>query len=90
MVEAFGVEYEPTSQDETLTVDYRYVGGTTKVKNFPGIGPVGWSTGSKPDYDHPYPSYRGEVHSEACRQAADRVVRRWRETLADQPRSAVA
>jgi hypothetical protein len=79
MVEAFGVEYEPTSEAETLTVDYRWIGGTTKVKRIPGIGPVGWTTGSQPDYAHPFPSYRGEVHAEACRQAASRVVRAWRE-----------
>lgn len=78
MVEAFGVEYEPTSEAETLTVDYRWVGGTTKVVRLPGIGPVGCRSGSQPDYKHPFPSYRGEVHAEACRQAAQRVVRSWR------------
>lgn len=81
MVEAFGVEYEPTSEGEALTVDYRYVGGKTKVKNIPGIGPVGWTTGSQPDYDNPYPAFRGEIHTEACRAAADRVVRRWLASL---------
>lgn len=80
MVEAFGVDYEPTSEAETLTVDYRWVGGTTKVVRIPGIGPIGHTTGSKPDYAHPFPSYRGEVHAEACRKAADRVVRTWQAT----------
>jgi hypothetical protein len=81
MVEAFGVEYEPTSEGEALTVDYRWVGGTRKIMNLPGIGPVGHISGSQPDYKNPLPAFRGEVHTEACRAAADRVVRRWREVV---------
>jgi hypothetical protein len=29
------------------------------------------------------PEYRRGVHAEACRQAADRVVRRWQAALAE-------
>jgi hypothetical protein len=80
IVESFGVEYQPTSEQETLTVAYPYVGGTTKLMDVGGIK-FGMRSGSKPDYDHPYPHYRGEVHAEACRHAGDRVVRTWRATI---------
>jgi len=69
LVEAFGVEYEPTSEEETLTVWWRH-------KKQGAVGNE-WN----PDYDNPEPSYRGVVHAEACRAAADRVVRRWRAVL---------
>ena len=79
MVEAFGVEYEQTSEAEALTVDYRLVGGKVKVLNLSGsVGKVGVRTGGEFDYKHPYPAFRGEVHSQACYAAADRVVRKWR------------
>jgi len=81
IVESFGVEYQQTSEAETLTVDYPHVGGKTRIMRVPGIGPVGWRSGAEPDYKHPQPCYRGGVHAEACRQAADRVVRAWRATL---------
>jgi len=83
VVEAFGVEYEPTSEEETMTVDHPWVGGKTKVLKIPGIGPIGMRSGSKPDFSKPFPSYRREVHAEACRQAAKRVVRAWRAALAE-------
>lgn len=82
IVEAFGVEYEQTSEPETLTVWHDYVGGKRKVRNLPGIGPVATVTGSQPDYRHPRPAYRREVHSHACHAAAERVVRAWRQSLA--------
>lgn len=80
-VEAFGIEYEPTTEPETLRPYIHFVGGTRKVKNIPGIGPVGWRTGSKPDYKHPGVQLAGEVHGEACTAAAERVVRRWLATI---------
>lgn len=83
VVEAFGVEIEPTSEPETLTVYYSHIGGRRKLKNIGGVR-FNVVTGSKPDYKNPYPCYRRDVHAEACRQAASRVVRRWRETLRDQ------
>lgn len=81
IVESFGVEYEPTTEAETLTVAYDHIGGKREIMKVPGIGNVGWVTGSQPDYKHPHPSFYGGIHAEACRQAADRVVRRWRQTL---------
>lgn len=77
-VEAFGVEYESTSEEETLTLHHPYVGG----KRVP-LGNTGFHqiVGSKPDYKHPVPCYRGEVHSNACNAAADRVVRAWRQII---------
>lgn len=81
MVESFEVEYEQVSEGETLTVDYQWVGGTRKIMKIPGIGPVGVTSGSEPDYNHPFPSCRGEIHAEACRRAAERVVCRWRAAL---------
>lgn len=77
IVEAFGVEYEQTSEAETLTVGYPWVGGKTRR------GELGFNitTGSVQDFKNPFPSYRREVHSQACYAAAERVVRRWWETL---------
>lgn len=80
MVEAFGVEYEQTSEQETLTVDWRWVGGKSKLVRIAGIA-FNEVTGSQPDYDNPFPSYRGEVHSQACHAAAGRVVRTWLGTM---------
>lgn len=73
IVEAFGVEYEPTSEQETLTVDFPWVGGKRKL-----VANLFYEvSGQTQDFKRPFPSYRREVHQEACRQAADRVVRRW-------------
>lgn len=80
IVEAFGIEYEQTSEQETLTLNFPYVGGKRKLKNVAGMA-FYEVTGSKPDYAHPQPSYRHEVHSAACIAAANRVVKAWRKTL---------
>jgi hypothetical protein len=82
IVEAFGIEYEATSEQETMTVTYRSVGGTRTRKV---IGRLAFNVinGSRLDYDHPEPCYRSEVHAEACRQAAKRVVHRWRAALVE-------
>lgn len=77
MVEVFGVEYEPTSEAETLTVDYPWEGGTREF--VAGVGYV--TSGQTQNLNLPYPSYRREVHTKACEAAADRVVRRWRASL---------
>lgn len=77
IVEAFGVDYEPTSEEEALGVYFHYVGGSRKLKKIGGIA-FNVVTGSRPDFSNPHPQYRKEIHAEACRQAADRVVRRWR------------
>lgn len=81
MVEAFGVEYEMTSEEETLTVTYRWIGGKA-IRRTVGNLAFNEIVGSKPDYANPEPCYRRNVHEEACRAAADRVVRRWRAGLA--------
>lgn len=81
IVQAFGVDYEPVSEEETLTITFDEIGGRTKVMRLPGLGPVGWRTGGRPDYRHPRPCYRGGVHHAACNAAADRVIRRWRAGL---------
>lgn len=65
IVEAFGVEYQQTSEAETLAIAYRLKPGP--IAHF--------------DYNQPYPRYRGAQHAEACRQAAERVVRAWRALL---------
>ena len=71
IVESFGIDYEPTSEAETLTIWFDYVGGRKERT------PAGFTIirDSKPDYDHPRPAYRREIHSEACKAAAERVVR---------------
>jgi hypothetical protein len=77
IVEAFGVEYEQTTEAEAMTIEYRYIG--EKRKSIGGL--MTYTSGGKPDYKNPEPAYRREVHAEACRQAADRVVRRWLATI---------
>lgn len=77
-VEAFGVEIEATSEPETMTITFPFVGGKRKLNK---LGDLAFYTveGSKPDYKNPTPHYYRDVHVEACIAAADRVVRRWRE-----------
>jgi hypothetical protein len=73
IVEAFGVGHEPTSEAETLTIAF----------------PPKKGTGSTyvPNHKRPTPDYRGAVHVEACKAAADRVIRSWKQTL-DEGRAA--
>lgn len=80
IVEAFGIEYEPTSEEETLTVGYPMEGGNAKRHNIAGLA-LNVIHDSKPNYDKPYPAYRRGVHEEACKQAVERVVRKWRAGL---------
>lgn len=79
LLAAFGLDPEPTSEEETLTVSYDHVGGKRKRVIVGGLLQYYRIEGGGPDYKHPQPAYRGEVHSMACRAAADRVVRRWKE-----------
>lgn len=81
MVEAFGVDVESTSEAETVTVDYPYEGGKRKPMDVAGVR-FNYVTGSQPNYKKPYPVHWRGVHAEAAIQAADRVVRRWRQTIA--------
>jgi len=83
MVEAFGVDYEPTSEEETLTVCYPMKNEKRTPVAIGGLLRYTRVEGGEPDYKKPIPKYQGGVHEEACKQAADRVVRRWRATLAD-------
>lgn len=81
IVESFGVEYEMTSEAETLSIAFHFTGGTRRLHDLGSLGKVAIVSGSKVDYSRPYPTYAGAVHAEACRQAASRVVRRWRASL---------
>ncbi len=80
LVESFGIDYEPTSEEETLTVHIPMKNETRKLKTVAGIQFCEVS-GGEPDYAHPQPCYRRGAHEEACQQAAQRVVRAWRSTL---------
>jgi hypothetical protein len=82
IVEAFGVEIESTSEEETLTVEFPHVGGKKKLVKIGGIA-FNEVTGSKPDYKDPRPRYRGAVHLEAAWAAASRVVRAWERLLSE-------
>jgi hypothetical protein len=81
MVEAFGFEYEPTNESETMDVHFPMKNEKRKRHTIPGFATFTHVSGGEPDYKNPQPAYRRAVHAEACRQAADRVVRRWRATL---------
>lgn len=77
LVEAFGVEAEVPSEGETLTAHWpEKVLRSHPVK----VAGITWRhiDESVPDPKREAPAYRGGVHEEACRQAAERVVRRWR------------
>ena len=80
IVESFGVDYEPTSEEETLTVYIPMKNETRKLKTVAGFQFTEVS-GGEPDYAHPQPQYRRGVHEQACLEAAKRVVRAWRATL---------
>jgi hypothetical protein len=76
IVAAFGIEYEQTSEEETLTV---YVPDKVLKSHIVKAGGIAFRHIDKsvPDPKNAQPAYRKEVHREACRAAADRVVRRW-------------
>ena len=76
IVEAFGVEHEPTSEAETLTVWIGMKNEKRRPLKVAGLAMVEVS-GGEHDYDNTRPEYRRDVHAQACRYAADRVVRRW-------------
>lgn len=77
VVEAFGIEHEPTSEGETLTVHWPEKVIKSKIET---VGRLRFRRilESKPDPKNAMPEYRRGVHEEACHQAADRVVRKWR------------
>lgn len=77
LVECFGVDYEPTSEEETITVGY----GTKPhpdASHRRQAAKIGFNA-VVTDYDKRHPEYRQSVHLEACQQAAKRVVRKWKE-----------
>jgi hypothetical protein len=82
IVEAFGVEYEPVSEAETLTV---YIPMKNEKRKLIDVAGFKYTrcTGGEPDYKHPQPSYRRGIHGEACGHAAARVVARWRKLLSE-------
>jgi hypothetical protein len=79
-VEGFGVDYEPTSEAETLSVHWPDKVLKSHLVNVAGMR-FRHIDKSVSDPKNAMPSYRGEVHSQACHAAAERVVRAWRETL---------
>jgi hypothetical protein len=85
LVEAFGIEYEQVSEEETLTV---YIPFKNEKRKLRKVGGFGFTVleGGVPDYDNPQPAYRGTIHTYACHAAAERVVRRWRAQFAAPPR----
>lgn len=80
MVEAFGVDYEMVGEAETLTVHIPMKNEKRKPRVIAGMKFVEVS-GGEPDFRNPQPCYRSDVHEEACKQAAARVVRAWRAGL---------
>lgn len=81
MVEAFGVEFSPVSEAETITIGYPYTkGGKRERVKVAGIA-FDRVTGAVRDYKRPVPEFRRAVHGDACHAAADRTVRAWRQSL---------
>jgi hypothetical protein len=80
IVEAFGMEVEPTSEQETLTV---YVPDRVIKSHLVDIGGMKFRHIDKsiPDTKRTVPSYRKDVHTQACHAAAERVIRAWRQSL---------
>lgn len=78
IVEAFGIEYEPTSEEETLTI---YIPHKVLKSHLVNAGGVTFRHIDKsiPDPTNSRPMFRGQIHTEACNAAAERVVRKWRE-----------
>lgn len=83
IVEAFGVEYEPVSEEETVYVSYPHRKGEKREPvSIGGLVMFTRVSGGTVDFKKPEITYRGgEIHEEACKQAADRVVRKWRASL---------
>lgn len=80
VVESFGVEYERTTEEETMTV---YVPDKVLRSHIVNVGGIRMRHVDKsvPDPKRAMPQLRAAVHSEACHAAAERVVRRWREAM---------
>jgi hypothetical protein len=80
IVESFGVEYDATSEAETLGV---YIPDKVLKSHIVRVAGVAFRRVDKsvPDPKNAMPLFRGAVHSEACKAAAARVVGRWRKTL---------
>lgn len=79
MVEAFGVEYEQTTEPEALGTTYPYwKNEKVRRRHVPGIGMMIHREGGEPDMKRPVTTYQGNIHDDACEAAAERVVRRWR------------
>jgi hypothetical protein len=68
VVEAFGLEYERTSEEETMTMR-----AALKQVYANGIAYERGLTASA--YKKPKQEYRGSIHDEASKQAAERVVK---------------
>lgn len=80
VVRAFGIEPERTSEEETLTVHIPMKNEKRKLRVIAGMQ-FNEVSGGEPDYKHPIPEHRVRVHLEACIAAAERTVRKWKETL---------
>jgi hypothetical protein len=85
MVEAFGIEYEQTSEEEAMTISYPYTKNEkVKIVNLgPPLGSVRVRSGGETDWKKPTPTYRGGVHETAAHAAADRVVQKWKAAMAE-------
>jgi len=75
-VECFGIEYEPTSESETMTIGFE--NKPVRDKRGKEVIVAGLFRRVESDFTKPIPSYRRHVHEAACDAAADRVVRRWK------------
>lgn len=77
IVEAFGVECQYPTEAETLGV---YIPSKVLKSHLVKVAGMTFEHVDKsaPDPKNSRPRYKGRVHAEACRAAADRVVANWK------------
>ncbi len=75
IVEAFGVEPSGVSEEEAIGIQYGWL--KTGAKHPRENRKVRAGEGVQ-NYDEQWPKLRGSIFHEACRQAAERTVRAWK------------
>ncbi len=83
LVESFGIDYEILSEQEVLGVYIPEKVLKSRIVKLAGFS-IREVQKSEPDPANAQPRYQSSICLEACKQAADRVVRNWQATLTRQ------